>query len=164
MKLTEFGNEDLVGLGDGCNTREDNENGQGGSDTTCQLGLGPVAETYEVAMSSCSISVDRTSDGDRERETYPDNNRKPDLSTDEEIGSMTEKGLDDGRVEGIEERTRGEFPTIVSLMSTRQLRSLLSTSERSILSKVLDEEETSEPLRSQLGRKGATAHLPRCNS
>lgn len=64
---------------------------------------------------------------------------------------MTEEGLDDGGVEGIEEWTRGEFPAVVSLMLTRQLRSLLSTSERSILSKVLDEEETSEPLRIQLG-------------
>lgn len=100
----------------------------------------------------------------RQRETYPDNDRKPDLSTDEEVGSMTEERLDDGRVEGIEEWTRREFPTLVSLMLTRWPRSLLGTSEWSILSKVLDKEETSEPLRSQLGRKGATAHLPRCNS
>ena len=57
MKLTEFGNEDLVGLGDGCNTREDDENGQGGSDTDCQLGLGGTsAETHEVAMRSYEIS------------------------------------------------------------------------------------------------------------
>jgi len=54
-----------------------------------------------------------------QRETYPDDDRKPDLSTDKKVGSMTEEGLDDGRVEGIEKGTRGEFPTIVSLMSTR---------------------------------------------
>ena len=81
-----------------------------------------------------------------QRETYSDNDRKPDLSTDEEVGSMTEEGLDDRRVEGIEERTRGEFPTLISLMLTRWLGSLLGTSEWSILSKVLDKEETSEPL------------------
>lgn len=59
----------------------------------------------------------------RQRETYPDNDRKPNLSTNEEVGSMTEEGLDDRRVEGIEERTGGEFPTLISLMLTRWLGS-----------------------------------------
>jgi len=82
----------------------------------------------------------------RQRETYPDNDRKPDLSTDEEVGSMTEERLDDGRVEGIEEWTRGEFSALVSLMLARWPGNLLGTSERTVLSKVLDKEETSEPL------------------
>lgn len=64
---------------------------------------------------------------------------------------MTEERLDDGRVEGIEEGTRGELPTLVSLMEVRCAGSSLGTSEWSILSKVLDKEKTSEPLRIQLG-------------
>lgn len=59
---------------------------------------------------------------------------------------MTEEGLDDGGVEGIEEWTRGEFPALVSLMQARWPGSLLGTSEWSILSKILDKEETGEPL------------------
>jgi hypothetical protein len=35
----------------------------------------------------------------RKRETYPDDDRKPDLSSNEKVCSMTEEGLDNGRVE-----------------------------------------------------------------
>lgn len=55
---------------------------------------------------------------------YPDNDREPDLSSDEEVSSMTEKGLNDSRVDSIEERTGSEDP------GRRQLL-VSSTMERS---------------------------------
>jgi hypothetical protein len=70
--------------------------------------MGALAEIYEVAMSNYYISIIHMF---RKSETYPDDDRKPDLSSNEEVGSMTEERLDDGRVEGIKERSRGEFPS-----------------------------------------------------
>lgn len=35
--------------------------------------------------------------------TYANNDREPDLSSNEEVGAMTEKGLDDRRIDSIEE-------------------------------------------------------------
>jgi len=46
---------------------------------------------------------------------YPDDDWKPDLSAHEKVGSMAEEGLNDGRVEGIKERSRGEFPFLSAL-------------------------------------------------
>jgi len=48
---------------------------------------------------------------------YPDDDWKPDLSAHEKVGSMAEEGLNDGRVEGIKERSRGEFPFPSALLS-----------------------------------------------
>jgi hypothetical protein len=41
---------------------------------------------------------------------YAYDNRDPDISTHEKVGSMTEKGLDNSGVDRVKERTRSEFP------------------------------------------------------
>jgi len=57
-----------------------------------------------------------------ERQAYPNDDRKPELSLNEEVGSMTEERLDDGRVECVKEGTRGELPTIISSIGVREVQ------------------------------------------
>jgi hypothetical protein len=45
---------------------------------------------------------------------YPHHDWQPELSPDEEVGSVTEERLDDGRVDRIEEWTGCELSSIVS--------------------------------------------------
>jgi hypothetical protein len=91
----------------------------------------------------------------REWRAYSNDDRKPELSLDEEVGSMTEERLDDGRVQCVKERTRCELPTIISSFDAqRGADSLLCSSKRSILAKVLNKEEAGEPLISQLMDRG----------
>jgi len=61
---------------------------------------------------------------------------------------MSEEGLDNSRVDRIKERTRSEFPTLSAMTPSlfNLNEDLLGTSERCVLSKVLDKEETSESL------------------
>jgi hypothetical protein len=60
---------------------------------------------------------------------------------------MSEKSLDNSRVDRIKERTRSEFPTVsASTPCLQPHEDLLGTGKWGVLSKVLDKEETSEPL------------------
>jgi hypothetical protein len=45
---------------------------------------------------------------------YPHDDWQPELSPDEEVGSVTEERLDDGRVDRVKERTGCELSSFVS--------------------------------------------------
>lgn len=86
---------------------------------------------------------------------------------------MTEKGLDDSRVDGVEERTRCEGPTSASgsyhYRHSRGFLGLLGLGERSVETKIVDEEVSGEPLSGQSTNKRdlfwetwGVGYVPRC--